>query len=191
MKNNHHRTDPIFHLKTPLLFAHRGGVLEVPESTVRGFRHALEFAEADVLEFDVQLTRDGKFVVWHGPDLDNVRIEGHENRPSKRSANRKDIGHFEWKELEKKAWVADPGVKYLERDKIDLSDVPMSEDRQLFLLSEFLEKFTDIPLNIEIKKSFRKKINNIDRKGLEDNIRAFSVLLKKDQGKRPIVVVSG
>lgn len=190
MKNNHHRTEPIFQLKTPLLFAHRGGVLEVPESTVKGFRHALEFAEADVLELDVQLTRDGKFVVWHGPDLDNVRIEGQENRPSKRSANRKNIGHFEWKELEKKAWVADPGVKYLERDKIDLSDVPMSEDRQLLLLSEFLEKFTDIPLNIEIKKSFRKKINNIDRKGLEDNIRAFSVLLKKDQGNRPIVVVS-
>jgi glycerophosphoryl diester phosphodiesterase len=56
------RREPIFGLPTPLLFAHRGGVREAPESTVKGFTHALE-ARADVLELDVQLTKDGAFVV--------------------------------------------------------------------------------------------------------------------------------
>jgi glycerophosphoryl diester phosphodiesterase len=190
MEKNHRRTEPIFNLKTPLLFAHRGGVLEAPESTVKAFRHALEIAGSDVLEIDVQLTRDGQFVVWHGPDLNNVRIEGQNNCPSKRPKNRRDIGHFDWRELEKKAWVADPEVKFREKDKIDLSDVPMSDERQLLLLSVFLAEFSDIPLNIEIKKSFRNKINDIDRKGLPDNIKAFSSILKNDSGKRLIVVVS-
>ena len=58
------RKDPIFELKTPLLFAHRGGALEMPESTVMGFNHALNEAKADVLELDVQLTCDGES--WYG-----------------------------------------------------------------------------------------------------------------------------
>ncbi len=190
MGKKNRRQEPVFNLKTPLLFAHRGGVLEVPESTVKAFTHALIIAGADILELDVQLTRDGNFVVWHGPDLDNVRIEGRDNRPSKRPLNRKDIGHFDWKELEQKAWVADPEVKLLDRDKIDLSNVPMDNNRHLLSLSEFLEKFPDIPLNIEMKKTFRKKINNTDRKGLSDNIRAFSDILKSDPGRRTIVMVS-
>lgn len=89
------RIEPIFKLETPLLFAHRGGAREVPESTLKG-------------------------------------------------------------------------------DKIDLSIVPKEEDRQLLLLSDFLGKFSDIPLNIEMKKSFKRKINNTDRRGLKDNIRAFT-----------------
>jgi len=53
------RIDPVFKLKTPILFAHRGGVLEAPESTVRAFRYALDVAKAEVLELDVQMTRTG------------------------------------------------------------------------------------------------------------------------------------
>lgn len=190
MGNKYRRTEPIFKMKTPLLFAHRGGVLEAPESTVKAFRYALETAGSDVLEIDVELTRDGHFVVWHGPDLDNVRIEGQENRPWKRPKNRRDIGHFDWNELDKKSWVADPEVKFLEKNKIDLSHVPMEDDRHLLLLSEFLEIFSNNPLNIEIKKSFRKKINETDRKALQDNMLALSHILKKDPGNRTIVVVS-
>ena len=33
------RNDPILQCKTPLLFAHRGGAGEVPESTEEAFRH--------------------------------------------------------------------------------------------------------------------------------------------------------
>lgn len=47
MTNGNHssiRKEPVFGLKTPLLLAHRGGVLEAPESTEEGFNHALEVA---------------------------------------------------------------------------------------------------------------------------------------------------
>jgi glycerophosphoryl diester phosphodiesterase len=184
------RIDPVFQLKTPILFAHRGGVLEAPESTARAFRYALDVAQAEVLELDIQLTRDGRFVVWHGPDLDNVRIEGVEDRPAKRDKDRKKVYDFDWAELEGKAWVADPAVKGLDEKKIDLSAVPKEDDRCLLLFDVFLKRFPDAPLNIELKESFKRHINGDDRKGLKDNIRVFSDILKADPGNRVKVVVS-
>jgi glycerophosphoryl diester phosphodiesterase len=184
------RIDPIFKLKAPILFAHRGGVLEAPESTARAFRYALEVAKADVLELDVQLTRDGRFVVWHGPDLNNVRIEGVKDRPAKRDKDRKKIYDFDWSELDGKAWVADPAVKGLDEKQIDLSGVPKEDDRGLLLFDVLLKIFPDAPLNIELKESFKRHINDNDRKGLKDNIRAFSDILNADPGKRIKVVVS-
>jgi glycerophosphoryl diester phosphodiesterase len=182
------RIEPIFKLKTPLLFGHRGGVLEAPESTVKAFCHALDVARVDVLELDVQLTRDGRFVVWHGPDLNNVRIEGVSDRPSQRERNK--IYDYDWAELDGKAWVADPAVKGLDVNQINLSDVPKEEDRSLLLFEDFLKKFSYSPLNIEIKESFNRHINGNDRKGLKDNIRAFSDILNADVGNRIKVVVS-
>jgi len=182
------RIDPIFKLKTPILFGHRGGVLEAPESTVMAFRHALEVARVDVLELDVQLTRDGRFVVWHGPDLNNVRIEGIDDRPSKRERNK--IYDYDWAELDGRAWVADPAVKSLDVNEIDLSGVPKEDDRQLLLFDVFLKKFHHSPLNIEIKESFNRHINDADRKGLKDNLRVFSDILNADAGNRIKVVVS-
>ena len=182
------RIEPIFGLNTPILFGHRGGVLEVPESTVKAFCHALEAARVEVLELDVQLTRDGRFVVWHGPDLDNVRIEGIDDKPSRRERNK--IYDYDWAELDGRAWVADPAVKSMDANRIDLSDVPKEEDRSLLLFDDFLKKFSYAPLNIEIKESFNRHINGHDRKGLKDNVRAFSDLLDADPGNRVKVVVS-
>ena len=184
------RIDPIFNLKTPILFGHRGGVLEAPESTVKAFVHALDVARVDVLELDVQLTRDGRLVVWHGPDLNNVRIDGTDDRPAKRNKDRKKIYDYDWAELDGKAWVADPAVKSLKEGQIDLSGVPKEEERRLLLFDDFLKRFPAAPLNIELKESFNRHINGNDRKGLKDNIRAFSDLLRGDPGSRIKVVVS-
>jgi glycerophosphoryl diester phosphodiesterase len=184
------RLDPIFHKKTPLLFGHRGGALEVPESTVRGFNHAIEIAKVDVLELDVQLTGDGEFVVWHGPELDNVKLAVESDRPKDRPRKRKKIYHFAWNELDGQAWVADPDVKKLKKEDIDLSSVPEDPDRCLLLLSKFLELFPDKPLNIEMKKSFKRKINDTNRRGLKDNIKTFTDILNNDLGSRVKVVVS-
>jgi glycerophosphoryl diester phosphodiesterase len=184
------RKEPIFNIETPLLFAHRGGAREVPESTFKGFKHAKDIAKADVLELDVQLTKDGEFVVWHGPELDNVCIERQDDRPSERPKDKRKIYHYNWDDLNGKAWVADPDVLKLKNDKIDLSKVPKDKDRQLLLLSDFLNEFPDIPLNIEMKKSFKRKINDTNRKGLKDNIRAFTDILDNDLSNRTKVVVS-
>jgi len=47
-----------------------------------------------------------------------------------------------------------------------------------------LKRFPDAPLNIELKESFKRHINGNDRKGLKDNIRAFSDFLNADAGSR-------
>lgn len=182
-KNRYRRIDPIFHLQTPLLFAHRGGALEVPESTKKAFKYAQEEAGADILELDVQLTRDGEFVVWHGPSLDNVFIQGVDPDPSKRPEKRRMIYDFDWHELEGKAWVADPG-------EADLMNVPQDEERELLLLSEFLKAFPDKPLNIEMKSSFKRKIRTRHNTGLRHNISEFLKMLNIEPRNRIIVVVS-
>lgn len=143
--------DPVFHRPTPLLFAHRGGAKEAPESTLMGFCHAIHHAKADVLELDVQLTRDKQFVVWHGPGLDNVLIADQPTNSCERG--RRKIDEFDWDELEDQAWVADP----LDDPPCcrDLRHVPRVRDRQLILLSDFLNRFRCTPLNIELKGTVR------------------------------------
>lgn len=179
---DYRRIDPIFKLQTPLLFAHRGGVLEVSESTKKAFKYAKDEAGADILELDVQLTNDGQFVVWHGPSLDNVYIEGEDPEPSLRQVDRRMIYDFDWQELEGKAWVIDPGEQ-------NLSDVPKEDDRHLLLLSEFLEEFPKEPLNIEMKGSFKKKLEG-NKGGLVHNVSEFLKILNDGRGDRIIVVVS-
>ena len=182
------RLEPIFGLEIPILFAHRGGVLEAPESTVTAFNHAIGNARADVLELDVQLTRDGQFVVWHGPGLSNVRIEGAQDRPAQRDRNK--IYDFDWAELNGRAWVGGPEFKTMDEDDIDLSGVKKDPDNRLLLLGEFLNLYPQMPLNIEMKGSFKRKINDTDRKGLKHNVREFVQILEQGRKGRCIVVVS-
>lgn len=141
--------DPIFHRQPPLLFAHRGGDREAPESTEMAFCHAVRHAHVDVLELDVQLTRDKQFVVWHGPQLDHVLIADQPTDPCERT--RRKIYEYDWDELARKAWVADPvpGAG----DCANLRTVPRLPERHLMLLTTFLDKFRCQPLNIELKES--------------------------------------
>ncbi|HEX2207602.1 MAG TPA: glycerophosphodiester phosphodiesterase [Longimicrobium sp.] len=56
----------------PLLIAHRGGSHLAPESTLFAFRRALDWWRADLLEIDVQPTRDGDCVVIHDATVDRT-----------------------------------------------------------------------------------------------------------------------
>jgi glycerophosphoryl diester phosphodiesterase len=56
----------------PLLIAHRGGSGLAPENTLAAFRRALDWWRADLLEIDVQPTRDGDAVVIHDPTVDRT-----------------------------------------------------------------------------------------------------------------------
>jgi glycerophosphoryl diester phosphodiesterase len=56
----------------PLLIAHRGGSGLAPENTMVAFRRAVEWWGADMLELDVQPTRDGEAVVFHDATLDRT-----------------------------------------------------------------------------------------------------------------------
>lgn len=52
----------------PLLVGHRGAMDVAPENTFPSFAAGLA-GGADIIEFDVQLTADGKVVVFHDDDL--------------------------------------------------------------------------------------------------------------------------
>lgn len=56
----------------PLLIAHRGGSELAPENTLLAFRRAVEWWRADILEIDVQPTRDGEAVVIHDATVDRT-----------------------------------------------------------------------------------------------------------------------
>jgi glycerophosphoryl diester phosphodiesterase len=51
-----------------LIIAHRGAVSPARENTLEAFRKAIELS-ADMIEFDVRRTRDGRYVIHHDPDL--------------------------------------------------------------------------------------------------------------------------
>jgi glycerophosphoryl diester phosphodiesterase len=55
----------------PLIIAHRGDSAHRPENTLAAFASALE-AGADIVELDVQLTKDGHVVVIHDASVDRT-----------------------------------------------------------------------------------------------------------------------
>jgi glycerophosphoryl diester phosphodiesterase len=55
----------------PFLIAHRGYSTGAPENTLAAFERALD-AGAEVLECDVQMSRDGEAIVMHDPRVDRT-----------------------------------------------------------------------------------------------------------------------
>ena len=195
------RTDPIFEKPAPILFAHRGGARETAESTKRGFRHAIEVG-ADVLELDVHALdvdnekKERDFIVWHGPELSNVRIgfftdftdkktKDKESFPGARTKKENDIRKWNWEDLKGRAWVADPEQWFDSSGnkkpigEIDLSSVEESDDRLMITLGEFLEEFPDSDLNIELKDSVSR-----------NDLKKFLELIDRNRNHRTILVVS-
>ena len=117
------------------LIAHRGGAAEGYENTLSAFRRAVR-AGADMLELDVQLTRDGRVVVAHDQNL--LRLTGVS----------KNIRELQYQEL--------PTLK--ERVSIDFcpgetfcDNTVMEEERKICLLDQVLQEFPTTQVNIDIK----------------------------------------
>ncbi len=58
-------------MPVPLVIAHRGDSAHRPENTLASFATALELG-AELVELDIQLTKDGHAVVIHDPTLDRT-----------------------------------------------------------------------------------------------------------------------
>lgn len=56
---------------SPLIIAHRGASAVAPESTRAAIRAAVE-AGADMVELDIQMTRDGRLVIFHDERLERT-----------------------------------------------------------------------------------------------------------------------
>ena len=53
----------------PLVLAHRGANKRAPQNTIPAFKKAVEF-NADGIETDVHLSKDGKIVICHNYTID-------------------------------------------------------------------------------------------------------------------------
>jgi glycerophosphoryl diester phosphodiesterase len=135
-----------------------------------------------VLELDVQVTADGRFVVWHGSTLGSACWTARQPGGTPPAERTKAISEWRWPELADRVWVPDP------RGVCTVSPPADWKERRLLLLSRLLALFPDAPLNIEMKSSFA--LEPPEGKGLAGNIRALSEMLAADGGRRPIVVVS-
>ncbi len=116
----------------PLFFAHRGGAKLAPENTLPAFEAAVERWGCDILETDVQLSRDGELVVIHDPTVDRT------------TDGAGAVAEMTWAELKK----LDAGYRFL-----DVEGNPSFRGRGLRLLSfsELLERFPDTRLNVDAK----------------------------------------
>lgn len=63
-------------LRAPLHISHRGGAKLAPENTLEAFQQAVSFYGTDVIELDLQRTKDGVLVVSHDPTVDRC-TNGH------------------------------------------------------------------------------------------------------------------
>ncbi|NTU48530.1 MAG: hypothetical protein HGA84_05940 [Syntrophobacteraceae bacterium] len=181
------RRDPFFDVETPVVFAHRGGAGEVPESTEEAFRHAAITVGVDVLELDIQISGDQEIVVWHGPGLGNV----HDGRVFFAHGSIHETRYHE--ELHGKTWVAHPQKT---------QEMLQSPARQLLTLEAFLGlvnqmehelKETGNPrnlhLNIELKPGPRR-FGQGAAKGWEKLFDRLFTLLRPEAKRRRVILAS-
>ncbi len=112
------------------IYAHRGSTLLAPENTAKAFDLALQH-QADVLETDVRLSRDGVVMVTHDERLDRTtngrgRVIDH----SAANITRLDAGHH-FTDLDGRAW--------------------RNEGARIESLGELFERYPDVHVNIDIK----------------------------------------
>ena len=58
-------------MRRPVLIAHRGASATAPEGTRAAIREAIR-AHADMVELDVQMTRDGRLIIFHDERLERT-----------------------------------------------------------------------------------------------------------------------
>lgn len=121
--------------------SHRGGSAENLENTLSAFKHALKVG-TELIELDVQLTKDGKVVICHDSGL--LRCTGVD----------KNISDLNYDEL--------PPLKpCLPVDFCNGVPSPVCEDRKIPLLSDVFTLFPSVPVNIDIKTNNDKLVHKV------------------------------
>ena len=140
------RSRPEPRMRRSALIAHRGGAAEGYENTISAFRRAVR-GGADMLELDVQLSRDGRVVVAHDQHL--LRLTGLDQN----------IRELQYQDL--------PPLK--DRVTIDFCpgetfcDTSVMEERKMCLLEQVLQEFPTTQLNIDIKVSDPGLVEAVNR----------------------------
>ncbi len=144
-------------LDKPLVIAHRGGSA-FPENTLPAFQHAFNIG-ADMIEFDIQMTKDGQLVVIHDDMVDRT-TNGHGP-----------VSSFTLAELKQ----LDAGYSYTDhKGKFRYRNQGIT----IPTVNEVFEKFPNSYLNIDIKSNdpvIVKKLWELIRKyNMENQVLIFS-----------------
>ena len=89
--------------KAPLVIAHRGASGIVPENTCLALSTAMDLG-ADMVEMDVQLSRDGYTVIFHDWHLARARCSAQYSREALKSLGIGDLSLRELKQLDVGSW---------------------------------------------------------------------------------------
>ncbi|MBI5118667.1 glycerophosphodiester phosphodiesterase [Candidatus Poribacteria bacterium] len=118
----------------PRMFGHRGSSGNAPENTLTAFEMAVE-AGADILEMDVYATRDGHIVVMHDQMLESTTNgAGPVSSITLADLKQLDAGY---------RFTPDKGKTFPFRSK----------GIRVPTLREVIDRFPDIPFNIEVKQN--------------------------------------
>lgn len=179
---NTRRKDPIFGIQTPIVFSHRGGAKEAPESTEEAFRNSAIKIGVDVLELDIQVTKDCEIVVWHGPKLDIV----HDGNQFLKGRDIRD--EFFHQDLKGSVCVIHPNGRYnpktlCQRRLLTLDDFIVLVKQMEKELNEDGKPRT-LHLNIELKKGHK-----VEKEWIAVWDKLFG-LLDSESEKRRIILAS-
>jgi glycerophosphoryl diester phosphodiesterase len=147
------------------IIAHRGASAYAPENTPASFQLAEEM-NANYIELDIHLTKDGEIVVMHDEDV------------AKTTEGSGDIGTYTLAQL--KELSVNAGHKEKEKN-------PEAEAYKVPTLREVFDQFGDqMNFMIELKKS---KTNRGIEEKLVDLLKEYEMISTTDQDKKPRVVV--
>lgn len=144
--------DELLALGRPIVLAHAGGEDQFPHSTAYAFAQSAA-AGVDMLDLDVQLTGDGVLVVHHDSDID---------RTTNGTGDVAAMTYAELSAFDNAYWFTaecvcrdQPDEAYLYRG-IRTGDVPpppgaTADDFSIPRFRDIVERWPDLPLNIEIK----------------------------------------
>jgi glycerophosphoryl diester phosphodiesterase len=141
-------------LKRPVVLAHAGGEDQFPHSTLFAFGESMK-ANVDMLDLDVQLTKDDVLIVQHDDDV---------KRQTESTAKVADLTFEQINALDNAYWfTADcvctdkPDVSYIYRGiRTGAKPAPAGYAAGDFAIPRFADlvgKYPNTPLNIEIKGS--------------------------------------
>ena len=144
--------DDLLALGRPVVLAHAGGEDQFPHSTAHAFAQSAA-AGVDMLDLDVQLTADGVLVVHHDRDIDRT-TNGTGDVAAMTSAELHEFDNAHWFSAEC-VCRGQPDEAYTYRG-IRTGEVapPPGATPDDFAIPRFrdiVERWPDIPLNIEIK----------------------------------------
>lgn len=147
--------DELLAIGRPIVLAHTAGEDEFPASTMYGFGESVK-AGVDMLDMNVQLTKDGVLIVHHDDTLDRAT----NGVGAVADFTYAELALFDdayWFTKDCGACADRPADEYLYRG-IRTGDVPApagytADDFKIPTFRELVERYPDIPLNVEIKGS--------------------------------------